>query len=308
VSTGVPAGPPSTSRAGSMATSPSRSAAASRTARSAAAVLDASPTGSLAATPVDSPAELSDPDEPTTQPRRMAAIWGLSDEDDDAPPPGCGADNSDDSPPNLPLQAPATSGVGRGGRSSDRRSPPLSVPHTSTQLVVPAGALKRKRPNISTGAAVAEGVQQIAAQRESMAKDRESARMVSARATERNMAERLELAKKRLDLEQSRMEEERKDKDQERKSRQEQSLLSMIIDLDRANMPMERFLKQRETLLNAGAGGAALTTGSGVGAPAGAPSGTDEFDCGDTMELDDPYAPPKPTQPLATGDESEDGE
>jgi len=198
--------------------------------------------------------------------------------------------------------------MGRGGMSSDRRSPPLSVTHTSTKLVVSAGALKRKKPNTSTGAAVAEGVQQIAAQRESMAKDRECARMVSARATEPNMAERLELAKKRLEVEQSRMEEERKDKDQERMSRQEQSLLSMIIDLDRANMPMERFLKQRETLLNAGAGGVALTAGSGVGAPAGAPSGTDEFDCGDTMELDDPYPPPKPRQPLATGDEIGDGE
>jgi len=73
------------------------------------------------------------------------------------------------------------------------------------------------------------------------------------------MAERLELAKKRLDLEQSRMEEERKDKDQERKIRKEQSQLPMIIDLERANMPMKRSLKQRETLFNAGAGGAALT-------------------------------------------------
>jgi len=86
MSTGVPAGPPSASRAGSTAASFSQSAAASRTARLAAAVLDASPTGSLAATPVGSPAEVSDPDEPTTQPRRMAAIWGISDEDDDAPP------------------------------------------------------------------------------------------------------------------------------------------------------------------------------------------------------------------------------
>jgi len=113
----------------------------------------------------------------------MAAIWGLSDEDDDGLPTGCGAEKSDDSPPNPPLQAPATSGVGRRGRSSDRCSPPLSVPHTPTLLVVLAGALNRKRPNCSTGAAVAEGVQQIAAHRESMEKDRESARMVSTRET-----------------------------------------------------------------------------------------------------------------------------
>jgi len=88
------------------------------------------------------------------------------------------------------------------------------------------------------GAAVAEGVQEIEAQRESIAKDRESARMSSARATERNMAERMELDKKRFHLEQSRIEDGRKDKDQERKSRQELSLLSMIIDLYRANMPI----------------------------------------------------------------------
>ena len=206
VSTGVPAGPPSASRAGSTAASPARSAAASRTARSAAGVLDASPTGSLAAKPVDSPADLSDPDEPTTQPRHMAAIWGLSDEDGDAPPTGCVAAKSDDSPPNPPLNAPTTSRVGRGGRSSDRRSPPLSAPHTSTLLVVPACALKRKKPNTSTGAALAEGVQQIEAQRESIAKDWESARMVCAGATERSMTKRLELAKKCLELEQSRIE------------------------------------------------------------------------------------------------------
>jgi len=41
-----------------------------------------------------------------------------------------------------------------------------------TPLVVPAGALKSKKPNTSTGAAVAEGLQQIAAQREFMAEER----------------------------------------------------------------------------------------------------------------------------------------
>ena len=74
--------------------------------------------------------------------------------------------------------------------------------------------------------------------------------------------------------------------------------MSMIIDLDRANIPMERSVKQREARLNAGAGGAALNAGSGVAAPPGAPSGTDEFYCGDTVELDDPDPPPKSTQPL----------
>ena len=172
--------------------------------------------------------------------------------------------------------------------------------------MVPAGALKRKRPVTSTGAAVAEGVQQIAAQQESGEKDREIERMVSARASERNAAERLELAKKRLDLQQNSLEGERKEKDQDRKSRKEQSLPSMIIDLEKANESMERFFKQRETLLNVGAGCAPLITGSGIGAPAGAPLGTDEFD--DSMDLDDPYPPPKPTQPLATRDESEGGE
>jgi len=72
--------------------------------------------------------------------------------------------------------------------------------------VVPACALKRKKPNTSTGAALAEGVQQIEAQRESIAKDWESARMVCAGATERSMTKRLELAKKCLELEQSRIE------------------------------------------------------------------------------------------------------
>jgi len=99
-----------------------------------------------------------------------------------------------------------------------------------------------------------------------------------------------------------------KDKYQEPKSRQDQSLVSMIIDLDRANIPMERSVKQREARLNSGAGGAALNAGSVVGAPAGAPSGTDEFDCGGTVELDDPDPAPKSTQPLTTGDESSDGE
>jgi len=172
VSTRVPAGPPISSRAGSTAASLARSAAASQAAWSAAGALDASLTGSLATTPVDSPAELSDPDEPNTQPRRMAAIWGLLDEDDDAPPTGCGADKSDESPPNPPFHAPTTPVVGRGGRSSDRRSPPFSVTHTLTQLLVPAGALKSKKRNTSAGAAVAEGVQKIAAQREFMAEER----------------------------------------------------------------------------------------------------------------------------------------
>jgi len=270
-------------------------------------VLDASPTGSLAATPVKSPTELSDPDEPNTQPRLMAAIWGLSDQDDDAQPLGAGLT----SPMTLPGTRPSRrqqSLVWATVAGRRIAAPPLFLYHTSTPLVVPAGALKSKKPNFSTGAAVSEGVKQIVAQRESMEKERESARMVSARETEKNMAEHVELAKKLLDLEQSRMEKERKEKDQERRSQREQSLLSMIIVLDSASMPMKRLLKQRETLLNDGAGRAALRAKSGVGAPAGAPSGTDEFDCGDTMALDGPDPPTKPTQPLATGDESGDGE
>ena len=125
----------------------------------------------------------------------------------------------------------------------------LSVPHTASQLVFPAGALKYKKPAATETVSMAEGFQALAAQREAADANKDSARMVTSQAHKELVKDKVRLSEKTFALEERHVLQETLDKEAERAHRRGDNLKNLVLDSQRAGMSMQDYFAAREVLL-----------------------------------------------------------
>jgi len=172
------------------------------------------------------------------------------------------------------------------GDPPSERPPTLSVPHTASQLVVPAGALKYKKPAATKTVAMAEGFQALAAQRAAADAKKESARMVTAQANKELVKDKVRLSEKTFALEERRVLQETLDKEADRAHRREDNLKNLVLDLQRAGISMQDYLAARQVFLTSSNSGHAAPNGGGTAASAA--GAADEANLGDIRGLGPP--------------------
>jgi len=119
----------------------------------------------------------------------------------------------------------------------------------ASQSVVPAGALKYKKPAAPKTVSMAEGFQALAVQREAAEAKKESARMVTAQAKQEFFKDKVRLSEKKFALEERRVLEENLDKEADCAHRREDNLKNLVLDFQRAGMSMQDYSAARQVFL-----------------------------------------------------------